>query len=99
MKYFFIKLIPPRPTFPMDMTEAERAIMQEHSIYWAKIMKEGKVVAYGPVMDPNGAFGIAVVELEDDAAAQSIAENDPAIISMSGFRFELHQMPDAIVRT
>ena len=34
MHYFLNKLIPPRPTFPQDMTEVEGKVMQEHVAYW-----------------------------------------------------------------
>lgn len=98
MAHFLYKLIPPRPTFPSDMTEDEGAIMQEHFGYWGKLISERRAVVYGPVMDPKGTYGVAVVEVEDEAAAQRIAEGDPAIRSDAGFGFEVHQMPDAIVR-
>jgi uncharacterized protein YciI len=98
MAHFLYKLIPPRPTFPGDMTEEEGAIMQEHFGYWDGLIKTRRAVAYGPVMDPKGSYGIAVIEVEDEAAASGVAENDPAITSGAGFAFELHQMPDAIVR-
>lgn len=35
MNHFLYKLLPPRPAFPMDMTDAEGAIMQEHFAYWS----------------------------------------------------------------
>jgi hypothetical protein len=35
MNHFLYKLIPPRPSFPADMFEAEGAIMQAHFGYWA----------------------------------------------------------------
>jgi uncharacterized protein len=35
MAHFLFKLIPPRPTFPGDMTEEEGAIMEDHFGYWA----------------------------------------------------------------
>jgi hypothetical protein len=98
MAHFLYRLIPPRPTFPGDMTADEGAIMQEHFGYWGGLIEGRRAVAYGPVMDPRGSYGIAVVEVDDEATASSIAENDPAIASNAGFRFELHQMPDAIVR-
>jgi hypothetical protein len=96
--HFIYKLIPPRPTFPADMTEAEGAIMQEHFGYWAGLIEARQAVVYGPVMDPKGTYGIAVVEVEDEANARRIAEHDPAITSDTGFGFEVHPMPDAIVR-
>jgi uncharacterized protein len=99
MVHFLYKLIPPRPTFPADMTEEEGAVMQEHFGYWSRVIGERQGVAYGPVMDPKGTYGIAVLEVEDDAAAARIAENDPAITSNAGFDFELHPMPDAITRS
>ena len=98
MNYFFLKLIPPRPTFPMDMTEGEQAIMQEHFGYWSTLLSDHKVVAYGPVMDPKGAFGVAIVEVENMDIAKDIATKDPAIKSSAGFDFEVHQMPNAIAR-
>lgn len=98
MAHFLYKLVPPRPTFPGDMTEDEGAIMQEHFGYWSTVIAERRAVAYGPVMAPEGSYGIAVLDVADDAAAAGIAENDPAITSNAGFTFELHPMPDALVR-
>ena len=98
MNYFFYKLIPPRPSFPRDMTEAESGIMQEHFAYWLGLITEGKVVVVGPVLDPKGTYGIAVLEVEDQAVAEDIAKNDPAIISQAGFSFEVHSMFDAKAR-
>jgi uncharacterized protein YciI len=98
MNHFLFKLIPPRPSFPADMSETEGAIMEAHFGYWAEVIADGKAVAYGPVMDPQGTYGIAVVEVPDEATAQSIADDDPAIRSTAGFGFELHPMPAAMVR-
>ena len=52
-RYFFLKLVPRRPTFAQDMTAAERAIMMQHVAYWKKFLDEGKVLVYGPVMHGN----------------------------------------------
>ncbi len=93
MNYFLYKLIPPRPTFPADMTEAEAKLMQEHSAYWRDLMNKGLVVIFGPVSDPKGTYGIAVVKVEDDADAHLLAMNDPTIKANIGFRFELYSMP------
>ena len=62
--HFFLKLLPSRPTFAQDMTPDERAIMQQHVVYWTDLMKQGKVHVFGPVLDPNGIYGIGVVEVE-----------------------------------
>jgi len=31
---YFFQLIPPRPTFPQDMTDEERRLMDEHGRYF-----------------------------------------------------------------
>jgi uncharacterized protein len=98
MNHFFYKLIPPRPSFPRDITEVEGTIMQEHFAYWHRLMEKRKVVVVGPVLDPKGTYGIAVLEVEDTAIAENLAKNDPAITSKAGFSFEVHSMIDAKVR-
>jgi len=77
-KSYFLKLNPPRPTFTFDMTEEERKIMQKHVAYWAPYMKDGTVVVLGPVMDPKGAYGIAVVRVDDVEQLKLLIDNDPA---------------------
>jgi uncharacterized protein YciI len=96
MKHFYYKLIPPRPTFPADMTEAEGAIMQEHFSYWQSLIADGKAVAYGPVMDPKGTYGIAIVLADDVEAVQEMGRGDPAIKAKAGFGLEVHEMPGAM---
>ena len=53
MKYFLYKLLPPRPTFPQDMTEAEGELMQEHINYWKTLVDKRIAVIFGPVADPT----------------------------------------------
>jgi uncharacterized protein YciI len=98
MNHFLYRLTPPRPTFPAGMTDAEGAIMQEHFAYWSSLVAERKVIAYGPVMDPKGAYGIAVLEAADESQARAIADGDPAARAGAGFAYELYAMPDAQVR-
>ena len=97
MKYFLCKLIPPRPTFPADMTKAEARLMQEHSAYWRHLMSKGLVIVFGPVADPKGSYGIAVIQLEDDADVNSLCRNDPTIKADIGFKFEVYTMPQAVL--
>jgi len=80
-KTFFLKLIPPRPTFVQDMTEDERTIMQEHAVYWKELMERGICRAYGPVFDPNGVYGMGIMEVEDEAFLREMQTNDPSLKS------------------
>jgi len=97
MKYFLLKLIPPRPIFPADMTPQEAKLMQEHSEYWRHLMSKGLVAVFGPVSDPKGTYGIAVLQLDDDADANALGSNDPTIKANAGFRFEVYSMPQVVL--
>jgi uncharacterized protein YciI len=78
-KHFALKLIPCRPTFAQDMTAEERAIMQQHVIYWKGLMDKGFVLVYGPVLDPKGIYGLGIVEADSEEEVNSFIANDPAI--------------------
>jgi len=77
-QHFFLKLIPPRPTFAMDMTQDERNIMMQHVAYWTELMNRNIAIVFGPVMDPNGVYGIGVVEVNSEEEVNVLIENDPA---------------------
>ncbi len=77
-KHFALKLIPCRPTFAQDMTPEERAIMQQHVVYWKDLMDKGKVLVFGPVMDPKAVYGLGIIEAENEEEVKSFIANDPA---------------------
>jgi len=93
MKTYFAKLLPPRPSFVMDMTDAERQLMQAHAQYWRGMLDQGRAVTFGLVLDPRGAFGIGVLELPDDADVNALTNGDPTIAANVGFRYEVSLMP------
>jgi len=77
-KNYFLKLNPPRPSFTLDMTDAERVIMQKHVDYWTPYVQDRIVIVLGPVMDPKGAYGIAVVAVDSEEQLHQIVAKDPA---------------------
>lgn len=77
-KNFFLKLHPPRPSFTIDMNEEERAIMQKHVAYWKPYVDDGTVIVLGPVMDPKGGYGIAVVAVDSEEQLNLLVVDDPA---------------------
>ncbi|HEX8451621.1 MAG TPA: YciI family protein [Longimicrobium sp.] len=95
---FFCKLLPPRATFVMDMTEAEMRLMQEHAAYWHDAVARGNVITFGMVADPSGPFGMGVVEFASEAEVLDFTDGDPTIRSGQGFAFEIHPMPMGAVR-
>lgn len=85
---FLLRLLPPRPSFIHDMSAEERTIMQAHGRYWRQKLGEGVALAFGPVADPAGAWGLGLVEVQDEAELKTFADGDPAIASGRGFRYE-----------
>ena len=90
-QYFFVKLIPPRPTFPMDITAEEKLLMHEHVHYTRESFDAGKILIYGPVMAPGGAFGMAVFEVVDEEEVRRVLENDPSVLAGLN-SFEIYPM-------
>jgi uncharacterized protein len=76
---FYVKLIPPRPTFPADMSPEERAIMNRHVEYTTGLFAEGKVLIFGPVLDASYPFGMAVFEVENEAEVVQLLNGDPSV--------------------
>jgi hypothetical protein len=98
MPVHLCKLLPPRPTFPADMSEDEAKLMQEHAGYWTRLIERGAAIAFGPVFDPAGVWGLALVDVADEAAAATLTNDDPVIRSGNGFRYKIFPMPQAVVR-
>ena len=92
MMGFLFRLIPPRPSFPFDMTEDERETMSEHVGYWSSLVREGKALAFGPVHDPVSPYGIGIVLAADATEAEALRDADPALASPHGFRTEITPM-------
>ena len=95
--YFFVRLIPPRPTFLKDMTTEEGNLMGRHAVYWTALFNAGKVLVFGPVQDPKGDFGMAVVEVGSREEAQGMIDGDPSVqaglnkIELAPMRVALHR--------
>jgi uncharacterized protein YciI len=98
-RYFFAKLIPPRPSFTTDMTAEERQVMMDHGAYLRKYVEAGTVIVMGPVLDPAGPWGLAVFEAGSEDEVRSITTRDPTVLSGLGFRWEIYPMAQAVVRT
>jgi uncharacterized protein len=76
--HYTLYLNSPPPTFMQDMTDEERGIMQQHIAYWNDYMSKGMVLAFGPVLDPQGVYGLGIVEVENEQQMKDIIATDPA---------------------
>lgn len=79
--HYYLKFMPPRPTFAEDMTDEERELMMEHSKYVRQFFNTGKVLLYGAVMVPHGAFAVVVLQMADAAEVREFAEDDPIMVA------------------
>jgi len=90
-QHYYFKLIPPRPSFPQDITAEEKALMDDHGNYFAQQFDAGKLLLYGPVMALYGAFGVGILEVADADEARKFGENDPSVRAGMN-RFEVYPM-------
>ena len=91
--YFLCRLIPPRPSFALDMSPSEAKAMQEHVAYWTDLLGKDKAIAFGPVMDPKGPWGVGLVSVRDKDELLELQENDPAMRARIGLSYEAFEMP------
>jgi uncharacterized protein YciI len=99
MSTFAFRLIAPRPTFAVDMTDEERAIMGRHAVHWQPYLDSGQMVVFGPFIEEAGSYGLGVVEIADDEeeALRAFAASDPAVTTETA-RIEIAKMLAGFVR-
>lgn len=95
--YFLCRLIPPRADFMTTMTPDERGMMQAHVGYWSSKVATGNALAFGPVADPRGGYGIGIVRVNDAAEMEALRAADPAMRSNVGFSYEVLPMPRLVM--
>ena len=98
MPHYLCKLRPPRTTFISDMTSDEVKLMRAHREYWMPRVETGVVIAMGPVADPAGGYGVAIIEAASDAALEAMQQGDPVITARVGFGYENRRMLVIAVR-
>ena len=79
MGVYVFRLMAPRPTFALDMTDEEREITGRHAAYWQPLVDAGRMVVFGPVLDGTGSWGLGVVEADDEDEIRQFASGDPVV--------------------
>lgn len=92
--YAFVRTQNPRPTFHLDMTDAERQVMQQHVAYWSAFAEQGVAVAFGPVLDPKGVYGVGIYRVDDLSHMHRLLAADPA---KEILEYEVFEMPRVVV--
>ena len=96
MSTFVFRLIPPRPSFALDMTEEEQQMMGAHAAHWQPRVEAGEMVVFGPVLDGGGSWGLGVIEAEDEQELRAFAAEDPAV--KAGLQVEVGSLLTGFVR-
>jgi uncharacterized protein YciI len=97
MNTFVLRLIAPRPTFALDITDEERAIMGRHAAHWQPVIDAGRMVVFGPILDDTGSYGLAVVEADDEDELRTFAARDP-VVTTGTATYEIGKMLTGFVR-
>lgn len=58
--------------------------MLAHVEYWRGPMAEGRVLIYSPVADPDGSWGLAVVQADSEVELEALRAGDPAHLADVG---------------
>ncbi len=72
--------------------------MGEHVAYWVQLARAGTAIAFGPVADPAGGWGLGILEAPSIEAVHAILAKDPTALSGLGFRHEAYLMPQLVTR-
>src|SRR5260370_33949083 len=80
------------------MEQEEALLMPAHREYWTPRVETGVVVAMGPVADPAGSYGVAIIQAVSLAALEAMQASDPAIAAGCRFSYENLLMPMIPVR-
>ena len=97
-RFFFCRLVPPRPSFALDMQPEELAAMQRHVGYWTALLARGTALVFGPVADPAGPWGLGVLRVREGESLDAFIDGDPAIQAGIGLRYETLPMMKAVAR-
>jgi uncharacterized protein YciI len=97
MATYVFRLKAPRPTFALDMTDAEREIMGRHAAHWQSRVAAGEMVVFGPVLDSTGSWGLGVIETEDEDELRAFAAQDP-VVTTGTAEIEIGQLLTGFVR-
>ena len=76
--YYALYLLASRPDFAQTMSEEERSIMMQHVGYWTELLNQGKVIAFGPVMDPKEVYGLGIIAADSEDEVKEFIAQDPA---------------------
>ena len=74
------------------MTADEAKLLKAHGSYLQGLLEEGKVLAHGPVVEPQGGFGLSLFDVEDEKELSQLTSQDPMILAGVGAHYDTFPM-------
>jgi uncharacterized protein YciI len=65
--------------------------MKRHGAFLDDLLAQGQVVAHGPVMDPDGGYGVSLFRIADEVDIAAITAEDPLVKNGAG-HYQHHPM-------
>ncbi|HEY4003062.1 MAG TPA: YciI family protein [Candidatus Xenobia bacterium] len=72
--------------------------MGQHVAYWTTLAQQGTALAFGPVADPRGAWGLGIIQVARPEQVAELQAGDPVIQAGTGFSYEAVPMPTVVIR-
>lgn len=91
MNYYFCKYLPPRPDFLDTLTAVEADLLMMQRTWQQRLTKDQRIVACGPVLDPNGCYGVALYTIPENEEITAFLADDPMLKAGMG-AYECHPM-------
>ncbi|NPE06843.1 MAG: hypothetical protein GNW80_01055 [Asgard group archaeon] len=101
IKHSFGIIKPTRDDLIINPTEKDNEIMGEHFQYLKDLLKKGKLVLAGPVLNEKKPMGILIFECYSLEEAEALLKNDPSVKAgiqiakkLEPFKLSLYQKTD-----
>ena len=74
---YMVRAVFHRKDYPNNISETEKTILQKHLELWDRLILEGSVMFTGPVQDPKGTYGLALIFADSEDSVRKLLETDP----------------------
>ena len=97
MAHWIYRIVPARAEMVAAPTEREAEIVGAHFRYLVDLRDRGVLILAGRTQEAVGTWGITIFEADDEGAARSVVDGDPAVAA-GVFEASLHPYAVAVAR-
>ena len=79
-QFIYVLHLVPRLYADANWTDEDKKVLQRHFVRFQETIKAGKLILAGRTSESGDkTFGVAIFEVQDEAAARKFMEEDPAV--------------------